>query len=231
MLKIIESEIDTLPKKGRIFYMGADRLNAMPRNEKGYKVRREQLVPGILYGKSMESTSVQFDKIELDRVIRRYGDRARLKITLGEKESLGIFKEVARDVLTREVLHLDIQIVSLDEEISLVVPIILHGAEAISLKKLVLQQGLSEIMLTGRVDQIPNTIEVDASHLEDGETITLGEIEIPEGMFYSEPEDSLIAVAREPRMIELDEEDEDMEEVEGEEGEEEADEAEAEETE
>jgi large subunit ribosomal protein L25 len=213
--------------------MEADKLNAMPRNEKGYKVRREQFVPGILYGKNIESTSVKFDKNEIDHTIRKYGDRARLKVVYEEKESLGIFKEVARDVLTREVLHLDIQIVSLDEEISLNVPIILNGADAIAFKKLVLQQSMTEIQLTGRVDHIPNSIEIDVSNMEDGDTITLADIEIPEGITYSEPEDTLIAAVREPKMLDLDEEEaeetEDTEDVEGTEDAEEAETAETEE--
>ena len=198
--------------------MEAYKLNAMPRNEKGYKVRREEFVPGILYGKNMESTSVKFDKKEIDRVIRRYGDRARLKIGFEEKENLGIFKEVARDVLSREVLHLDIQIVSLDEEISLNVPIILHGADAITFKNLVLQQSMTDIQLTGRVDLIPNSIEIDVGDMEDGDAITLADIEIPEGITYSEPEDTLIAAVREPKMLDLDEEEaEETEDIEGDE--------------
>lgn len=188
--------------------MRLDKLNAIARNEKGYKVRREQFVPGILYGKDIEATSVKFDKNEIDRVIRKYGDRARLKIVLEEKESLGIFKEVARDVLSRDVLHIDIQLVDLKEEISLNVPIILNGSDEITFKKLVLQQNLTEISLTGRVDLIPNAIEIDVSHMEDGDTITLADIELPEGIKYLESEDTLIAAVRIPKMTDLPEEEE-----------------------
>lgn len=188
--------------------MEVAKLNAIPRNEKGYKVRREQFVPGVLYGKNIEATSVKFDNNEIDRIIRQYGDRARLKIVMDEKESLGIFKEVARDVLSRDVLHIDIQLVDLKEEISLNVPIILNGSDAITFKKLVLQQNLTEIQLTGRVDLIPHSIEIDVSNMDDGDTITLADVELPEEIKHFESDDTLIATVRTPKMVDLPEEEE-----------------------
>lgn len=188
------------------FYMGVAKLNAIPRNEKGYKVRREQFIPGVLYGKNIEATSVKFDNNEIDRIIRQYGDRARLKIVMDEKESLGIFKEVARDILSRDVLHIDIQLVDLKEEISLNVPIILNGSDAITFKKLVLQQNLTEIQLTGRVDLIPNSIEFDVSNMDDGDTITLADVKLPEEIKHFEAEDTLIATVKTPKMADIPEE-------------------------
>lgn len=183
--------------------MNDNKLIAIPRSEKGYKVRRGNFVPGILYGKNIESTSVQFDKNELNTIIRKYGDRARIKIGFDEKESLGIFKEVSRDIISREVLHLDIQIVDLTEELTLNVPIILHGADALTFKKLVLQQNLTEVQLTGRVDLIPNALEIDVSNMEDGDTKVLADIEIPDGIECSEDPDTLIVVVRVPKMTDL----------------------------
>lgn len=182
--------------------MNDSKLTAMPRNEKGYKVRRGDFTPAVLYGRNMETKSVQFDKNELNTIIRKYGDRARIKINFEEKESLGIFKEVSRDVLTREIFHLDIQLVDLREELTLIVPIIIHGADAVMQKKLVLQQNLAEVQLTGRVDLIPNKLEIDVSLMEDGDTKVLGDIEVPDGITYSEEPDTLILTTKAPKMVE-----------------------------
>ena len=193
--------------------MNDSKLTAMPRNEKGYKVRRGNFAPGILYGRHMEAESVQFDKNELNTIIRRHGDRARIKIVYEGNESLGIFKEVARDVLTREIFHLDIQLVDLQEELTLIVPIVLHGADALTHKKLVLQQNLAEVQLTGRVDLIPNRLEIDVSDMEDGDTKILGDVELPEGIVYSEEPDTLILTTRIPKMSEEEIEEKEAEEA------------------
>ncbi len=182
--------------------MNDSKLTAMPRNEKGYKVRRGDFTPAVLYGRNMEARSVQFDKNELNTIIRKYGDRARIKIDFEGNESLGIFKEVSRDVLTREIFHLDIQIVDLREELTLIVPIIIHGADVVMQKKLVLQQNLAEVQLTGRVDLIPNKLEIDVSAMEDGDTKVLGDLEVPEGITFSEEPDTLILTTRAPKMVE-----------------------------
>lgn len=176
------------------------KLIAEPREEKGYKVRRGDYIPAILYGKHIESTSVQFSKNELNTITRKLGDRARIKIGFGDNESLGIFKEVSRDIITREILHLDIQLVDLKDEMTITVPIVLHGTDALTFKKLVMQQSLSEVQLTGRVDLIPNTLEVDVSGMEDGDTKVLGDVEIPEGVKYLEDAETLIVSARVPKM-------------------------------
>ncbi len=192
--------------------MSDNKLVAMPRNEKGYIVRRGSSVPGVLYGKSIATKSVQFDKNELNGIIRRYGDRARIRVVFDEKENLGIFKEVARDVITREIFHLDIQVVDLEEKLTLDVPIILHGAEELSFKKLVLQQNLTEIQLIGRLDVIPDRIELDVSEMEDGDTKVLSEIEFPEGVECLEDPETLICTARIPK-ITIEEEEEELEEA------------------
>ena len=188
--------------------MNDSKLTAMPRSEKGYKVRRGNFTPAVLYGKHMDAKSVQFDKVELNTIIRKHGDRARIKIDFEGSESLGIFKEVARDVLTREIFHLDIQLVDLTEELTLIVPIILHGADALTQKKLVLQQNLAEVQLTGRVDQIPNRLEIDVSAMEDGDTKILADLELPEGIVFSEDPDTLVLATRIPKMTEEAEEEE-----------------------
>jgi large subunit ribosomal protein L25 len=182
--------------------MNDSKLTAMPRNEKGYKVRRGGFAPAVLYGRNMEAKSVQFDKNELNTIIRKYGDRARIKIDFEGNESLGIFKEVSRDVLTREIFHLDIQLVDLREELTLIVPIIIHGADAVTQRKLVLQQNLAEVQLTGRVDLIPNKLEIDVSTMEDGDTKVLGDLEVPEGITFSEEPDTLILTTKAPKMVE-----------------------------
>ncbi len=182
--------------------MNDSKLTAMPRNEKGYKVRRGGFAPAVLYGRNMEAKPVQFDKNELNTIIRKYGDRARIKIDFEGNESLGIFKEVSRDVLTREIFHLDIQLVDLREELTLIVPIIIHGADAVTQRKLVLQQNLAEVQLTGRVDLIPNKLEIDVSTMEDGDTKVLGDLEVPEGITFSEEPDTLILTTKAPKMVE-----------------------------
>ncbi len=193
--------------------MGVAKLDAMTRNTKGYKVRREGFVPGVVYGKEIDSTSVQFEKGEIEKVLRTHGERARLKVALNEKEHLGIIKEVARDIITQDLLHLDIQLVSLTEEINLDVPFVFTGTDTLIPKGLVLHTYLNEIQLIGTVDRIPNSIEIDVTGKEDGDSIVLDDIDLPEGVTCLEPGDTPIAAVAIPKVEEIEEDIDEIEEV------------------
>lgn len=185
--------------------MALGKLNAAVRTEKGYKIRREGLVPGVVYGKEIESTPVQFEKRHIEQVLRTYGDRARLMVSIDNKEQLGIIKEVTKDIISQDLLHLDIQLVSLTEEINLDVPFVFIGTDTLIPKGLVLHTYLNEIQLTGTVDRIPNSIEIDVTGKEDGYNVLLGDIELPEGVTYLEPDDTPIAAVAVPKIEEIEE--------------------------
>lgn len=212
--------------------MGA--LKALAREEKGYKARREGFVPGVLYGRDIDTTSVKFEKTEIEQALRIHGERARLRVSVNNEDQLGIVKDVARDIISRDLLHLDIQLVSLGEELNIEVPFVFMGTDELIPKGLVLHTYINEISLTGTVDVIPNSIEIDVSDKEDGDSINLGDLDLPEGVTYNETDDTQIAAVAIPRVEEI-EEDEDVdaadvevigEEDEGEEAAEEAEETE-----
>lgn len=185
-------------------------LKAIIRDEKGYKVRREGFVPAILYGKDMEATPVKFEKSDVEQALRIHGERARLRVAVNNEEQLGIVKEVARDIINRDLLHLDIQLVSLGEELSIDVPFVFVGTEELVPKGLVLHTYINEISLTGTVDVIPNEIEIDVSDKEDGDGITLADLELPEGVTYLEPGDTPIAAVAIPKVEEIEEDEEEV---------------------
>ena len=189
-----------------------DALKALKREEKGYKSRREGFVPGVLYGKEIETTSVKFQKADVENALRIHGERARLRVSLDGKEQLGIVKEVAREIISRDLLHLDIQLVSLDEQLSIDVPFIFLGTEDLIPKGLVLHTYIDEISLTGTVDVIPESIEINVGDKEDGDSITLADLDLPEGITYLEDDDTQIAAVAIPRVEEI-EEDEDAEDI------------------
>lgn len=190
--------------------MAIEALEALIREEKGYKVRREGFVPAVLYGKDIDTTSVKFRKTDVEQALRTHGERARLRVAVNNEEQLGIVKEVARDIITRDLLHLDIQLVSLGEELSIDVPFVFMGTDELIPKGLVLHTYINEISLTGTVDVIPNNIEIDVSDKADGDSITLGDLQLPEGVTYLDPDDTPIAAVAVPRVEEIEEDEEEV---------------------
>ena len=185
--------------------MRTAKLEVFERNEKGHKVRREQFVPGVIYGKEVEAASVKFRKKDADKLIKESGSRAKLTVVLNEKESFGFIKDTTRDVLTGDLIHMDIQVVNQDSEISHSVPLVFKGTDALIYNRLILQINANEIQLTGKAKFIPDVIEVDVSNAKSGDTILLADIDLPDAVTCANMEDVPLAVVTSAKIDEADE--------------------------
>ncbi|MPN51297.1 50S ribosomal protein L25 [bioreactor metagenome] len=162
-------------------------------------------MPGVIYGKEVEAASVKFRKKDVDRLIKESGSRAKLTVILNEKESFGFIKDTARDVLTGDLMHMDIQVVNKDSEISHSVPLVFKGTDALIYNRLILQINANEIQLTGKAKLIPDVIEVDVSNAKSGDTILLADIDLPDAVTCANMEDVPLAVVTSAKIDEADE--------------------------
>lgn len=185
--------------------MRTAKLEVFDRNQKGYEVRREQFVPGVIYGKEVETASVKFRKKDVDKLIKESGDRAKLTVILNEKESFGFIKDTARDVLTGDLIHMDIQVVNRESEISRSVPLVFKGMDTLIYNRLILQINANEIQLTGKAKLIPDVIEVDVSNAKSGDTILLTNIDLPDAVTCTNIDDISLAVVTAAKIDAVDE--------------------------
>ena len=138
------------------------------------KFRENGYVAGVLYGDGVEaSTAVKFEERALNKVLNTHGPSAKIWITINNNKKYGIIKEVQRKPITRVVSHIDVQIVSIDHEIKLQIPINYKGEDDLRSKQLQLQIYKSEITVFGKMALMPDTINVDVSAMNLGDSITL----------------------------------------------------------
>ncbi|MFZ8845076.1 50S ribosomal protein L25, partial [Thermoflexus sp.] len=103
-------------------------LNAKPRSVIGKAVkalRRQGWIPAVLYGRHISPLPIQVEGRELQRVLSQARGGARL-ITLqvdGETH-LALIREVQREPIRREILHVDFQAIEMTEKIRVEVPVI-----------------------------------------------------------------------------------------------------------
>ena len=132
-----------------------------------------------------------------------------IPITLndGENDILVFARSVQRHPLTEEILHVDFQVVSKDDEVEIEVPINLSG-ESPAVKNFggILIKLLETIKISSKVDKVPESIELDISVLESLEqSLLVSEINVPEGVEIITDETFAIARVIPPR-IEVEEE-------------------------
>lgn len=203
-------------------------LNAELRTECGKsavkKLRREGLIPAILYGHKKEAIPLSLSSLLLNRIMTDEAIESTLidlTIKAGEKEEKKtvVLKDIQVGHVKRNCLHVDFYEVDMSEKI--VVPISIHligkakGVEAGG----ILQQIKREVEVQCLPSKIPGRFEIDVSNLEIGDSIHLGEIRLDEGVEILEDLSLVVTAVSTPTVMKEEEEEEmGIEEDRGEEG-------------
>ncbi len=177
--KSVNLEVRTLRKKGG-----------------SRKLRRQGLIPGIVYGAGEEPRMVQVDRKEMEKILRElHGEVVILELNIGGERKPGLIKDVQYHPVTGEVLHVDFQIVHAGEEVEVTVPVVVVG-EAPGVKAGgLLEVLLHEVDLRVPADRIPPHLEVDVSGLGLGDVLHIRDLTPPEGaVFLEDPDEPVVAV-------------------------------------
>jgi large subunit ribosomal protein L25 len=158
------------------------KLNIYQRKEKAEKVRKENKIPGVIYGPNIESTPIFAERKELNKFVDEY-EAGLFEINFEGKKLLGILQETQKHPITKEIIHFDIYVPSLEEEVETKVPLEFIG-EAPAIKKGgVLSINLQELPISALPQNIPENIIVDLSMLtEIGQTIYVKDLKLPKSV-------------------------------------------------
>lgn len=167
------------------------------------KLRASGLVPGVVYGKNIESQSIIIDPQDL---LNKLSGNAIFDLDItGVGKDTVMVKEVQKDPITGVIKHIDFLHISMDEKITVSVSIVLLG-DAPGIKEGgVLQQMLREIEVECLPLDIPENIEVDISGLEIGNSVSVSEIEVGDNFEIITPLDEVIVTVILPTEIVEDE--------------------------
>jgi large subunit ribosomal protein L25 len=179
-------------------------LNAKPRSVIGKAVkalRRQGWIPAVLYGRHISPLPIQVEGRELQRVLSQARGGARL-ITLqvdGETH-LALIREVQREPIRREILHVDFQAIEMTEKIRVEVPVIFKGASpAVERGEGVLVHGLTHVEIECLPKDLIEAITVDLSVLDRVDAaIYVRDLQAPPGVTIVSDPDELIALVTAP---------------------------------
>ena len=184
-------------------------LNVAPRADFGSRnarrMRREGLVPGVVYSGGSEATAFQVSERDVRNVIAEGAALFDLSID-GAKARPVVIKEQQLHPVRGTLRHIDLQEVKLDEAIQAEVTIELEGAEDAPGVKGggVLDHVTREITVEALPTAIPDKITVDVSAMEINDTLQLSAIEPPSGVTFivEEGEEITIVTLAPPRVEE-----------------------------
>ncbi len=169
-------------------------LQAIARTKQPGKFRQSGFVPGVFYGDNFAgATLVNFETSALKKVFTIHGSNAKTWIKFNNKKKFGFIKEVQKDPVSGNIIHIDFQIVSKDQEVKLQIPIVFNGEEDLQQRQLQLQVYKSEINVLGKMDLMLDAIYFDVSEKKLGDAITLNDFALDKQLKVSEKEDTVYA--------------------------------------
>jgi large subunit ribosomal protein L25 len=163
--------------------------------------RRQGLVPGIVYGKSIEPVAVALDASAMRSLTRGTGSHVhRVAVEGSSFEGNVMVQEVVYDPLTEKAVHIDLHRISLTEKVKAEVPVVVIGEDVMEKRNLILQRQLREITVESLPTDIPTNVTVDVSELNHGESITAGQITLPDTVKLITEEAEIIVVVVSPKV-------------------------------
>lgn len=161
------------------------------------RLRREGLVPGVVYGEGKDATVLSVDRKELRRALSTdAGQNALISLTVDGTTYLTVVKELQRHPVRREVTHVDFLTVDPDAAIEVEVPIHLVGeAKEVSQNGGITEQRLMALKVLVKPGAIPDGIDADITDLTLTTTITAADLVLPAGVeLVTDPEQAVVTV-------------------------------------
>jgi len=155
-------------------------IDAAPRetgSSAARKIRENEKVPGILYGKDVESTPLQVSIHDVNKLMyQRTAPVAEVKLD-GDTHRC-ILKDFDLHPVTDRPVHADFQALSEGREVTLTVPIHYAGIPIGQQNGGDTQQIIRELTISVLPENIPSRVEVDVSELEIGDSIHVYDLDV-----------------------------------------------------
>ena len=158
------------------------------------KLRQSGLVPAVIYGKGKDPQALVVDPQEVKNYL------AGNVIFDLDIEGLGtmpaMIKDIQKDVISGDLKHVDFLHISMDEKVTVSVPVVLVGDAPGVQEDGVIQQLLWELEVECLPLEIPESLEVDVSNLGVGESLSVSNLQVPEGItILTSEEETIVTIA------------------------------------
>ncbi len=166
-------------------------LDAEARTETGKgparRLRSVGRLPAIFYGPETEPIMLSVDYLQLKRMLKgKSSETVVLDLRIdsdGERESKKVMiKEVQRDPVTRDYLHVDFYEIAMGKELEVEIPIHLINIPVGVSNGGILEHTRRELRVSCLPEDMVDKIEMDVSGLDIGQSIHIRDVSLPPGL-------------------------------------------------
>lgn len=171
-------------------------------NHGGRKARAKGLVPGVLYGKNINNFMFEISSLELDREVCNVGEHGILNVEFNGDSKQVLIKEVQREPVNHEIIHIDLEMIAKGEKIETEVLIQYIGEKLLTKKGAVLQKEKDSVKVSCDSASLPKSVKLDVSRGINGSVYRLDDIEVASEISILEDLNSVVAsISNEKKLV------------------------------
>lgn len=165
------------------------------------QMRREGYLPSVVYGRGQENLNIKVHAKTLkDMLALSASESILVDLEIdGEAPQTAFLQATQHNALSGDLVHADFLAVTDDMKISANIPIELHGEPVGVRAGGILEQLIRDLEISCSPKDLPEIIHADVSEIGVGESITVGNLELPEGVSATLPDNVLVAIVNESR--------------------------------
>lgn len=163
-------------------------------------LRREGILPGVVYGRQIESFPISLDMKEGSRILEKVASSTLIVLDVEGEKHYTLVREKQRNPILGTIRHVDFQAVSLSEKVKAEVVVYFVGeAPAVDTYFGILVSNLERLDVESLPRSLPERIEVDISGLNEiGDAIYVRDLFLPKGVEVLNNPDEMIVVVTAP---------------------------------
>ena len=173
------------------------------------KLKREGLIPAVIYGEKQESLPLQVGARDISNVLSRaLGENILVELEIenaGQTTSrMALIQEVQHATLSGGIVHVDFHAINMNEVLHTPVPLEPRGEPA-GVKSFggILEQSLRSLDISCLPKDLPDVLSIDVSGLNIGSSIHVKHIQLPAGVTALDDLDLTVFLVAAPAVVEV----------------------------
>jgi len=178
------------------FKLSVDKRNLLNKGGRK-KARKDGMIPGVYYSHDSKK-SIPFSISKKEIFNAQKADTQIFSISVGDKKRNVLFKAIQYHPVTDEIIHIDLYGIKMDQAVSVSVALNILGNAKGIVEGGILVQSLNEIEIECLPSDIPQSVDVDISNLEIGESFRCENLHLDEKFVLKTAEDQIIVSVTQP---------------------------------
>lgn len=165
------------------------------------KLRRKDLIPGVIYGHKIPSENIEIERKSFEKVFREAGESTLVDLIVDEKPIKVLIHDIQYDPLKDKIIHVDFYRIKEKEKVSVEVNLKFTGeAPAVKEKGGTLVHHLTKIKIECLPKDLIHEIEVDLSNLKEfNDLIRIKDLIIPPEIKVLQGSDDVVVSISAPK--------------------------------